>query len=59
MGVITDTHILLMVEKDILHTILRFMKANSKYMDDYEESSYLNYCDVNKLYDGQCHKNWL
>ena len=27
-----------MVEKDILHAILRFMKANSKYMDDYDRN---------------------
>ena len=47
---------LLMVEKSIkggiCNTIHRCAKANNKYMKDYDktkESSYLKYCNVNKL----------
>ena len=48
---------LLMVEKGfrgrICHTILRYTKANNKYMKDYnkdEEESFLQYNDANNLY---------
>ena len=48
---------LLMVEKGvrggICHTIHWYIKANNKYVKDYdknEESSYLKYWDVNNLY---------
>ena len=48
---------LLMVEKRIrggvCHAIHRHAKANNKYMKDYdknEESSHLEYWDINKIY---------
>ena len=48
---------LLMIEKrvrsGICHSINRYVKANNKYMKDYDknkESSYLKYWDVNNLY---------
>ena len=48
---------LLMVEKGIrrgiFHAILRYAKANNKYMKDYgkdEEESFLQYDDANNLY---------
>ena len=48
---------LLMVEKGIrgglCNTIPQYVKANNKYMKDYDknkESSYLKYWDVNNLY---------
>ena len=54
---ITDVHILLMIEKGIrggiCHAILRYAKANNKYMKDYnkdEEESFLQYDDANNLY---------
>ena len=54
---LTDTAILLMVEKGIrggiFHSIYRYAKANDKYMKDYDEnkeSSYIKYWDVNNLY---------
>ena len=53
---LTDSDMLLMVEKcirgGICHTIHQYVKANNKYMKDYDknkESSYLKYCDVNDL----------
>ena len=49
---------LLMVEKairgGICHAIHQYVKANDKYMKDYDknkESSYRNYWDINNLYD--------
>ena len=54
---ITDTDMLLMVEKGIrggiCHAILRYAKANSKCMMDYnkdEEESFLQYNDANNVY---------
>ena len=54
---ITDPDMLLMVEKGIrggiYHGILRYTKANNKYMKDYnedEEESFLQYNDANYLY---------
>ena len=54
---LTDTAILLMVEKGIrggiFHSIYRYAKANDKYMkvyDENKESSYIKYWDVNNLY---------
>ena len=54
---ITDPGILLMVEKGIgggiCHAILRYAKANNKYMKDYnknEEESFLEYFNANNLY---------
>ena len=54
---LTDVDILLMVEKGlrggIYHAILRYAKANNKYMKDYnkdEEESFLEYDDANNLY---------
>ena len=48
---------LLMVEKGIrggiCHSIYRYVKANNRYMKDYDknkESSYFQYQDVNNLY---------
>ena len=53
----TDLDMLLMVEKGtrggICHAILRFAKANNKYMKDYnkdEEKSFLQYNHANNLY---------
>ena len=54
---ITDPDMLLMVKKGIrggiCHAILRFTKANNKYMRDYnkdEEESFLKYNHANNLY---------
>ena len=54
---LTDVDMLLMVEKGIrvgiCLVILRYAKANSKYMKDYnkdEEESFLQYDDANNLY---------
>ena len=48
---------LLLIEKGIIggiyHAILRYAKANNKYMKDYnkdEEESFLQYEDANNLY---------
>ena len=50
--------LLLMVEEGIrgriCHSIYQYAKANKKYMKDYnkgKDSSYLQYWDVNNLYD--------
>ena len=54
---LTDYHVLLMVEEGIrggiCHSIQRYVKANNKYMKNYnkdEESSYIQYLDANNLY---------
>ena len=54
----TDIGMLLMVEKGIrggiCRSIYRYGKANNKYMKDYDknkELSYIQYLDVNNLYD--------
>ena len=48
---------LLMLEEEIRdgisHAIHRYVKANNKYMKDYDEnkeSSYIQYLDANRLY---------
>ena len=58
LDLLTDIDKLLMVEKGmrggICHSIYRYAEANKKYMKDYDknkESSYLQYWDVNNLYD--------
>ena len=54
---LTDYDMLLMVEEGlrggICHSIHRYVKANNKYMKNYnkdEESSYIQYLDANNLY---------
>ena len=54
---LTDIYMLLVVEKGIkgemCHVIHQYLKANNKYMKDYnkvKKSSYLKYWDVNNLY---------
>ena len=54
---ITDPDMLLMVEKgirgEICHAILRYAKANNKYMKNYDENEeflFLEYLDANNLY---------
>ena len=54
---LTDVYMLLMAEKGIrggiCHAILRYAKANNKYMKDHnkdEEESFLQYDDANNLY---------
>ena len=57
LGLLTDYHMLLMVEEGIrgriCHSIHRYVKANNKYMKDYNkniESSYIQYLDASNLY---------
>ena len=54
---LTDFDMLLMVEEGIIgricHVVHRYVKANNKYMKNYdkkEESSYIQYLDANNLY---------
>ena len=54
---LTNVDMLLMVEKGIrggiCHAILRYAKANNKYIKDYnkdEAESFLGYLDANNLY---------
>ena len=56
---------LLMVEKGIrggiYNPIYQYLKANNKYMKDYDknkDSQYLQYCDVNNYMVGQCRKSF-
>ena len=42
------------IREGICHSIYRHAKADNKYIKDYgknKELSYLQYCDVNNLYD--------
>ena len=66
LDLLTKIVLLLMVEKGvrggIQHSIYRYAKANNKYMKEYDkkkESSYLQYWDVNTVYDWvwQCYKS--
>ena len=57
LDILTDINILFMVEKGIrggiCHAIYRYVKANNKYMKNYDknkEPSYLKYWDLNNLY---------
>ena len=57
LDLLTNIHMLLMVEKGIrgaiCHPIHRHAKVNNKYMKSYDkniESSYLMYLDANDLY---------
>ena len=57
LDLLTDTDILLMVEKGIIeeisHSIYQYAKAHNKYMKDYhkkKESQYIQYWNVNNLY---------
>ena len=54
---LTNIDLLLMVKKgtrgEICHAIHRYVKANKKYMKNYDkniESSYVMYLDANNLY---------
>ena len=54
---LTDSDMLMMVEKGIrgemCHAIYRYVKANNKYIKNYDksiESSYIEYLDANNLY---------
>ena len=41
------------IRGEVCHSIYRYVKANNKYMKDYDknkESSYLQHWDVNNLY---------
>ena len=58
LDLLTDVDMLLMIEKGIkegiCYSIYRYAKTNSKYMEDYDknkESLYIQYWDVNNLYD--------
>ena len=57
LDLLTDTDMLLLVEKDIqeviFHSVYRYAKANNKYIKGYDknkELSYLQYWDVNDFY---------
>ena len=57
LDLLTDIDMLLMVEESIrggiCYAIYHYVKANNKYMKDYDkskESLYLKYLDVNNLY---------
>ena len=66
LDLITDYDMLLMIEDGIrggiYHAIQRYVKANNKYMNDYnknKESSYIQYLDANNLYGMAMSKNCL
>ena len=57
LGLLTDTDMLLMVEKEttggICQAIHRYFKANNKYMKNHDENNdslYIEYLDANNLY---------
>ena len=57
LDLLADIDMFLMVEKGIrgviCHSIYRYVKANNKYMKDYDkikESSYIQYWNVNNFY---------
>ena len=62
LDLLTDIDMLLMVKSfrgGIFHSIYRYLKANNKYMKDYDknkESSYPQYWNVNNCMAGQCRK---
>ena len=63
---LTDNDMLMMVEKGIrggmCHTIYRYVKANNKYMKNYNENIKSSYSELWMqiiCMDGQCHKNYL
>lgn len=57
---------LLMIEKEIrggiYHAVTKYAKVNNKHIkhcNEYKESWYLIYWNVNNLQDGKCLRNYL
>ena len=66
LGLLTNNDMLMMVEKGITggicHAIHMYVKANNKYMKNYNEnieSLYLMYLDANNVYGWASFKNYL